>query len=117
MKQETAANLARISFVSVFAAFICGFCLKMAMSTKTIPNAEEVDVTTKLLIALIPVVIATVGLVCGIVAAASAIRCRHKSVLPMAVAGIIFNVGFFAFVGYTFVLIRNLAAEGKLPVQ
>ena len=119
MKQDTAANLARISFVSVFAAFLCGCCLNIGIVNppNPAPGTQEVDATTKLLIGLIPVAIATVGSVCGITAVASAIRNRHEGVLPMGIAGILFNAGFFAFVAYTIILIRNLAVEGKLPVQ
>lgn len=119
MKQETAGNLARISFVSVFAAFLCGCCLNIGIVNP--PNAEprpqELNATTKLLIGLIPVVISAAGLLCGIVSVSSAFRNRHSGVLPLGIAGIVFNLGFFAFVAYTFVLIRNLAAEGKLPIQ
>lgn len=119
MKQETAANLARISFVSVFAAFLCGCCLNIGVVNppNAAPGQQDLDATTKLLIGLVPVAISGVGLVCGVVAVSSAIRNRFRGVLPMGIAGIIFNTGFFAFIAYTIVLIRNLAAEGKLPIQ
>lgn len=117
MTQETCSNLARISFVSVFAAFLCGCCLNIGtMNNPNDSRSPAPDATTKLLIGLIPVVIAGVGLVSGLTSVLVGIRNRYSGILPMGISGIVLNLAFFAFVAYTFILIRNLAAEGKLPL-
>ncbi|MBN8600186.1 MAG: hypothetical protein J0M26_04105 [Planctomycetes bacterium] len=122
MKNETCSTLAKASALAPLIALAFGCILNFGfLATHSQPGQSEGNPDDirllKFMIGLIPILIVIAGTASGVVALISAHRRGQKGIALPAGVGIVLGLLFLAFVAFVFLLVFQMARDGRFPAQ